>query len=45
MTRRVRTDVGPYLAQCFERLKDHPLVGDTETCGLMGVLQTKSAVR
>ncbi len=35
---RVRDDVGPYLAQTFETLKDHPLVGDAETCGFVGGL-------
>ncbi|MBN9203797.1 aspartate aminotransferase family protein [Methylibium petroleiphilum] len=35
---RVRDDLGPYLAQHFEALKAHPLVGDAETCGLMGAV-------
>jgi putrescine aminotransferase len=35
---RVRTDVGPYLAQQFATLKDHPLVGDAETCGFVAGL-------
>ncbi len=35
---RVKTDLGPYLAECFASLKDHPLVGDAESCGLMGAL-------
>jgi putrescine---pyruvate transaminase len=35
---RVRTDVGPYLAQQFETLKDHPLVGEAETCGFVAGL-------
>jgi putrescine aminotransferase len=34
----VHDDVGPYLAQGFAALRDHPLVGDAETCGLMGAL-------
>jgi putrescine aminotransferase len=34
----VHDDVGPYLAQHFEALGAHPLVGDAETCGLMGAL-------
>ncbi|MDE2453317.1 MAG: aspartate aminotransferase family protein [Burkholderiales bacterium] len=38
LVERVRTDVGPYLAQAFERLGRHPLVGETQTCGLMGAL-------
>jgi putrescine aminotransferase len=36
---RVREDIGPYLARHFEALADHPLVGQAETCGLMGALQ------
>jgi putrescine---pyruvate transaminase len=35
----VRLDVGPYLAGAFAGLRDHPLVGDAETCGLMGAIQ------
>ncbi|HEY6135813.1 MAG TPA: aspartate aminotransferase family protein [Rubrivivax sp.] len=34
----VHDDVGPYLAQHFAALGAHPLVGDAETCGLMGAL-------
>ena len=34
----VHDDVGPYLARAYETLRDHPLVGDAETCGLMGAL-------
>ncbi len=36
LPRRVREDTGPYLAQQFESLKDHPLVGEAETCGFVG---------
>ena len=35
----VRDDTGPYLAAQFERLADHPLVGEVQTCGLMAALQ------
>jgi putrescine aminotransferase len=35
---RVRDEVGPYLAETFAQLADHPLVGDAQTCGLMGAL-------
>ncbi len=35
---RVRDDVGPYLAQRFAELQDHPLVGDAETCGFVAGL-------
>ncbi|HSI61316.1 MAG TPA: aminotransferase class III-fold pyridoxal phosphate-dependent enzyme, partial [Ideonella sp.] len=38
LVEHVRTDVGPYLAEQFAALRDHPLVGDTETCGLMGAI-------
>ncbi|MDD4944356.1 MAG: aspartate aminotransferase family protein [Rhodoferax sp.] len=30
---RVKTDLAPYLAQCFEAIASHPLVGLAETCG------------
>ncbi|HET6786746.1 MAG TPA: aminotransferase, partial [Aquabacterium sp.] len=39
LVQRVRNDTGPYLASCFAALQDHPLVGDAETCGLMGALR------
>ena len=35
---RVKHDTGPYLAQRFTELKDHPLVGDAETCGFVAGL-------
>ena len=38
LVEHVRTDVGPYLARAFAQLGEHPLVGDAETCGLMGAL-------
>jgi putrescine---pyruvate transaminase len=38
LVERVRDDVGPYLAEQFRQLAAHPLVGDAETCGLMGAL-------
>jgi putrescine aminotransferase len=38
LVEHVRDDVGPYLAECYQALADHPLVGDAETCGLMGAL-------
>jgi putrescine aminotransferase len=38
LVEHVHDDVGPYLAQGFAALRDHPLVGDAETCGLMGAL-------
>jgi len=38
LVERVHDDVGPHLAEAFATLRDHPLVGDAETCGLMGAL-------
>ncbi|MEW6694880.1 putative aminotransferase [Tepidimonas thermarum] len=35
---RVRHDTGPYLAQRFAELTDHPLVGVAETCGFVAGL-------
>jgi putrescine aminotransferase len=42
---RVLSDIGPYLARRFAELGDHPLVGLTETCGLMaGLVLTRNKV-
>ncbi len=38
LVEHVRNDVGPYLGGAYASLADHPLVGDAETCGLMGAL-------
>jgi len=38
LVEHVHGDVGPYLAKAYASLADHPLVGDAETCGLMGAL-------
>ena len=35
---RVKDDIGPYLAQGFDRLRQHPLVGQAQTCGFVGGL-------
>ena len=35
----VRDDIGPYLAQRFAELNEHPLVGETQSCGMMAALQ------
>ena len=35
---RVREEVGPYLAKQFERLIQHPLVGEAKTCGFVAGL-------
>jgi len=39
LVERVRDDIGPYLAGHFRALSEHPLVGEAQTCGLMGALQ------
>jgi len=38
LVEHVHDDVGPHLAQAFQALRAHPLVGDAETCGLMGAI-------
>jgi putrescine---pyruvate transaminase len=35
----VHDDTGPYLAAQFATLAEHPLVGEVQTCGLMGAVQ------
>ena len=39
LVENIRDDLGPYLAQRFAELAQHPLVGEAQTCGLMGALQ------
>ncbi|MCY7314613.1 MAG: aspartate aminotransferase family protein [Rubrivivax sp.] len=39
LVEHVRDDVGPYLAAAWRDMAQHPLVGDAESCGLMGALQ------
>jgi putrescine aminotransferase len=34
----VKDDIGPYLAQAYAGLADHPLVGVAETCGFVAGL-------
>ncbi len=36
---RVREDIGPYFAKGWAALGEHPLVGETQSCGLMAALQ------
>ena len=36
---RVAQDVGPYLAEAWAGLADHPLVGEARSIGLMGALE------
>jgi putrescine---pyruvate transaminase len=38
LVEHVRDNVGPYLAAVFTQLAEHPLVGEAQTCGLMGAL-------
>ena len=38
LVEQVHDNVGPYLAEGFAALREHPLVGAAETCGLMGAL-------
>jgi putrescine aminotransferase len=35
----VKHNIGPYMAEQFALLNEHPLVGETQTCGLMGAVQ------
>jgi putrescine aminotransferase len=39
LVERVREDLGPYLIGRFAELGEHQLVGEAQTCGLMGALQ------
>ncbi|KZL04579.1 Omega-amino acid--pyruvate aminotransferase [Pseudovibrio axinellae] len=36
---KVATDTGPYLAERWQTLAEHPLVGETRICGLIGALE------
>ncbi len=38
LVQRVHDDIGPYLASRFAELKQHPLVGDAQTCGFVAGL-------
>lgn len=38
LVERVRDETGPYLAQNFAALNDHPLVAGAESCGMVGGL-------
>ncbi|WP_397534291.1 aspartate aminotransferase family protein [Roseateles sp.] len=35
----VKHNIGPYLAERFAELDAHPLVGETQTCGMMAAVQ------
>ncbi len=39
LVEHVHDDVAPYLAAQFAQLAGHPLIGEVQTCGLMGALQ------
>jgi putrescine aminotransferase len=39
LVERVRDVIGPYLAQCWLALADHPLVGEARMVGLIGALE------
>jgi putrescine aminotransferase len=39
LVERVRDDIGPYLQAGWQRLGEHPLVGETRMVGLMGALE------
>ena len=45
LPQRVKNDIGPYLASCFEAIAAHPLVGVAETCGFTaGLVLVKNKV-
>jgi putrescine aminotransferase len=39
LVEKVRDETGPYLAAQYATLAGHPLVGETQTCGLMAAIQ------
>ncbi|HEY1392787.1 MAG TPA: aspartate aminotransferase family protein, partial [Methylibium sp.] len=39
LVEKVRSEAAAHLSKLYESLKDHPLVGNAETCGLMGAIQ------
>ena len=39
---RTRLDTGPYIAKAMARLKDHPLVGEVRSLGLIGAIEIVS---
>jgi len=39
LVEKVHDVLGPYLAEQFATLASHPLVGEVQTCGLMGAVQ------
>jgi putrescine aminotransferase len=46
LPQRVRDDIGPYLAQRYLEIAEHPLVGSAETCGFTaGLVLVKNKAR
>lgn len=39
LVERVRNETGPYLAERFRELAEHPLIGEVQSIGLMGAIQ------
>ena len=39
LVERVKNDIGPYLNEGWQKLADHPLVGETRMVGLLGALE------
>jgi putrescine aminotransferase len=42
LVERTREDTGPYLARSLATLRDHPLVGETRSLGLLGAVEIVS---
>jgi putrescine aminotransferase len=39
LVERIKNDIGPYLQERWQKLEDHPLVGESRMVGLMGALE------
>ena len=39
LVEQVRNETGPYLRQLWEQFKEHPLVGEVRTVGLLGAIE------
>jgi putrescine aminotransferase len=39
LVERTATETGPYLAQCMQRIAQHPLVGEARSLGLLGAIE------
>jgi putrescine aminotransferase len=39
LVERIRTDIGPYLQERWQKLTEHPLIGEARMVGLMGALE------